>query len=129
MPWSGRCSSCSTIRVLPALFTPESRSELPIVARVAVNGRSFAVCGQVDRLAVTRDSILIADYKTNRPAPKLLEHVPAAYFTQLALYRAALGRMYPHKTVRAALLWTETPELMEVPAAIMDAAFAAVTCA
>jgi ATP-dependent helicase/nuclease subunit A len=110
-----------------ALFAPGSRSEVAIVSRVVVNGRSFAVSGQVDRLAVASDSILIADYKTNRPAPRLIEQVPPAYFAQLALYRAALAGMYPHKGVRAALLWTEIPELMEVPASIMDAAFAAVT--
>jgi ATP-dependent helicase/nuclease subunit A len=112
-----------------ALFAPGSRSELSIVSRIEVNGRTFAVSGEVDRLAVTSDSVLIADYKTNRPPPRLLEHVPPAYFTQLALYRAALAGMYPHKGVRAVLLWTEIPELMEVPAAIMDAALACLTSA
>jgi ATP-dependent helicase/nuclease subunit A len=109
------------------LFAPGSRSESAIVSRLELNGRSFAISGQVDRLAVTEDSILIADYKTNRPPPRQLEHVPPAYSAQLALYRAALAQIYPDKRFRAALLWTEIPELMEVPAAMMDAAFAAVT--
>src|SRR5262245_18331392 len=110
-----------------ALFAPGSRSESPIVSRFELNGRSFAISGQVDRLAVTEDSILIAGYKTNRPPPRQLEHVPPAYFAQLALYRAALAKIYPDKRIRAALLSTDIPELMEVPAAMMDAAFAAVT--
>ena len=35
---------------------------------------------------------------------------------QLALYRAVLAQIYPDKTVRAALVWTEVPDLMELSA-------------
>jgi hypothetical protein len=31
-------------------------------------------------------------------------------------------QLYPQKAVRAALVWTEIPALMEIPAAMMDAA-------
>src|SRR5262249_20650341 len=68
------------------LFSPGSRAEVPIVGRL--NDGTLAVSGQVDRLAVTGDSVLIADYKTNRPAPRSLAEVPPAYVSQLALYRA-----------------------------------------
>ena len=44
------------------------------------------------------------------------------YVAQLALYRAVLARIYPEKTVRAALIFTNGPALIEVPAAAMDAA-------
>src|SRR5262249_60542460 len=79
------------IRLLPddprfaQLFLPGSRAEVPIVGRL--KGGTLAVSGQVDRLAVTGDSVLIADYKTNRPAPRRLADVPPAYVAQLALYR------------------------------------------
>ncbi len=54
-----------------------SRAEVPIVGRIARAGRPpFAVSGQVDRLAVTPQAVFIADYKTNRPAPRRLEDVP-----------------------------------------------------
>ncbi len=53
------------------------------------------VSGQVDRLVVTADAVLIADYKSNRPAPRRIEDVPPAYVRQLALYRAVLTRLYP----------------------------------
>src|SRR5262249_34657312 len=43
------------------LFLPGSRAEVPIVGRL--KGGTLAVSGQVDRLAVTSDSVLIADYK------------------------------------------------------------------
>ena len=54
--------------------------------------------------------------------PTAAAEAPAAYVRQLALYRAVLGKLYPDRPVRAALLWTETPELMEISAAALDAA-------
>ena len=94
------------------LFAPDSRAEVPIVGRLP---GGVEVSGQVDRLAVTAEAVLIADYKTNRPAPQRVENVPQAYVRQLALYRAVLGVLYPGRAVRAALVWTEGPALMEVP--------------
>jgi ATP-dependent helicase/nuclease subunit A len=108
------------------LFVPGSRAELPIVGRITHNGREVAVSGQVDRLAVTADAVLIADYKTNRPAPRDLEKVPA-YVAQLALYRAVLERLYPGKAIRAARVWSDVPDLMEVSAVALDRALARVT--
>jgi ATP-dependent helicase/nuclease subunit A len=104
------------------LFAPGSRAEVPIVGRHERAGEPVMVSGQVDRLAVTAAEVLIADYKTNRPAPRSLAEVPKPYIRQLALYRALLGRIYPDRRVRAALVWTELPDLMEIPAAILDAA-------
>jgi ATP-dependent helicase/nuclease subunit A len=104
------------------LFSPESRAEVPIVGRLAAGD----VSGQVDRLAVTETAVLIADYKTNRLPPRSIEDVPADYVTQLALYGAVLGALYPGRAVRAALVWTEGPNLMEVPPAALDAALSRV---
>ncbi len=104
------------------IFAPGSRAEVPIVGRIARAGSSqIAVAGQVDRLAVTGDSVLIADYKTDRIVPDRLD-ATHPYVTQLALYRAVLARVFPGKTVRAALLFTDAPKLMEVPATAMDTA-------
>ena len=44
----------------------------------------------------------------------------------LALYRAILGKLYPQRPVRAALVWTETAEFMEISAPALDAELAAV---
>jgi ATP-dependent helicase/nuclease subunit A len=109
------------------LFLPGSRAEVPIVGRL--KGGTLAVAGQVDRLAVTGDLVLIADYKTNRPAPRRLADVPPPYVAQLALYRAVLAELYPDKRIRAALVWTDVPDLMEISQASLDAALAAVTSA
>ena len=107
------------------LFAPSSRAEIPIVGWL--NGGTVAVSGQVDRLAVTRDAVLITDYKTNRPAPRCLTEVPPAYVAQLALYRAVLGELYPDKHIRAALVWTDVPDLMAISQASLDAALATIT--
>jgi ATP-dependent helicase/nuclease subunit A len=111
-----------------ALFAPGSRAEVPIVGRLHRPGRpDVLVSGQIDRLAVTADAVLIADYKTNQIAPATPQAAPQAYLGQLALYRAVLARIYPGRTVRAALVWTEGPDLMELSAAALDAALARVT--
>jgi ATP-dependent helicase/nuclease subunit A len=107
------------------LFLPGSRAEVPIVGRL--NDGTLAVSGQVDRLAVTSDSVLIADYKTNRPAPRSLAEVPDAYVAQLALYRAVLAQLYSGRRIRAALVWTDVPDLMEISEASLDAAVSTVT--
>jgi ATP-dependent helicase/nuclease subunit A len=118
------CMLLDDARFAP-LFRPGSRAEVPIVGRL---GGAIAVSGQVDRLVVTDDSVLMADYKTNRPAPKRFEDVPKAYIRQLALYRAVLSELYPDKSVRAVLVWTDVPDLMEVSAAALDGALLTVTC-
>jgi ATP-dependent helicase/nuclease subunit A len=104
------------------LFLPGSRAEVPIVGRL--RSGTVAVSGQVDRLVVTDDSVLMADYKTNRPTSGRID----AYVSQLALYRAVLSELYPNKSVRAALVWTDEPDLMEVSAAALDRALLTVTC-
>ena len=58
------------------IFAPGSRAEVPIVGRIARAGRDpIPVAGQVDRLAVTGDTVLIADYKTDRIVPDRLDEV------------------------------------------------------
>jgi ATP-dependent helicase/nuclease subunit A len=101
-------------------FQPGSRAEVPIVGKVQKGGKTVLVSGRIDRLAVTKDSVLIADFKTNRPQPRALAEVPTAYVEQLALYRAVLTKLYPDKPVRAVLIWTEAIDLMEISAETLD---------
>ena len=111
-----------------ALATPGSRAEVPIVGRIdRASAPPILVSGQIDRLAVTADAVLIADYKTDQPAPRQLKDVPESYLAQLALYRAVLARLYPGRTIRALLVWTDVPDFMEIPASALDAAVDGVT--
>ena len=73
---------------------------------------------------VQEREVLIVDFKTNHDPPSDPADAPAAYVRQLALYRAVLRKLYPHRNIRAALLWTEIPEFMEISARALDAALA-----
>ena len=52
--------------------------------------------------------------------PDAADGVALAYRRQLALYRALLQRIYPGRRVRAFLLWTAAPRLMEIAAETLD---------
>jgi ATP-dependent helicase/nuclease subunit A len=104
------------------VFAAGSRAEASIAGRLQRPGRPPAlISGQIDRLVVTPDEVLIIDYKTNYAPPCLPAEAPLTYIRQLALYRAVLQKLYPRLPVRAALLWTERPELMEIPGPLLDA--------
>jgi ATP-dependent helicase/nuclease subunit A len=104
-----------------AVFAAGSRAEVSIVGRLDRPGRPPAlVSGQIDRLVVTPEEVLIVDYKTNHVPPATAAEAPPAYVRQLALYRAVLAKLYPGRPVRAALLWTESPDLMEISAPALD---------
>jgi ATP-dependent helicase/nuclease subunit A len=109
------------------VFGDGSRAEVAIAGRLERAGAAPAlVSGQIDRLVVTPDEVLIVDFKTNHAPPVLAAEAPANYVRQLALYRAVLGKLYPQRPVRAALLWTETPELMEISTPALDAQLATI---
>ena len=116
MRCSPRSSVCCTICASRRCSCREAAPRFRSSDEFAPDGRTIAVAGQIDRLAVTPEAVLIADYKTNRPAPRTVEDVPKPYVTQLALYRAVLAGLYPERPVRAALVWTEVPDLMELAA-------------
>lgn len=106
-----------------ALFGASSEAEVPIVAELANpsgKGPSLKLNGQIDRLVETDDAVLIVDYKTNRPPPMDVSQVAETYLVQLAAYKLALAQVFPGKPIRAALLWTQTPSLMEIPSATLD---------
>jgi ATP-dependent helicase/nuclease subunit A len=108
-------------------FAPDSRAEVSIAGRLERQGHPPAlVSGQIDRLVVTKREVLIVDYKTNHAPPATPAEAPSGYVRQLALYRAVLQKLYPQLPVRAALLWTETTELMEISATALDAQLAIV---
>ena len=102
---------------LAALFGPDSRAEVPLAGLVG----SHAISGQIDRLAISTDRVLVADYKSNRPAPARVEDVPIIYMKQMAFYRSALARIYPGRMIDAILVWTDGPIVMQLPLAALEA--------
>ena len=106
-----------------AVFAAGSRAEVSIVGRLDLPDRPL-VSGQIDRLVVTDQEVLIVDFKTNHSPPTRPADAPPVYVRQLALYRTVLGKLYPQRAIRAALLWTETPDFMEILPPALDAALA-----
>ena len=98
------------------LFGPDSQAEVPIVGEIG----GFVLSGQIDRLVVTADRVLVVDYKTNRPPPKDAFDISFSYLRQMAIYREALRKTYSNLTVQCALLWTDGPRMMPLPNALLD---------
>ncbi|MSO71068.1 MAG: double-strand break repair helicase AddA [Alphaproteobacteria bacterium] len=106
---------------LAALFGPESLAEAPLAGIVPTPSGPVVVSGQVDRLHIGPQQVVVIDYKTNRPPPADEDGVSRVYLRQMAAYRALLRLIYPGRTVRCALLWTSGPRLMWLGDARLDA--------
>ncbi|GAB2179605.1 double-strand break repair helicase AddA [Dongia sp. agr-C8] len=106
---------------LAALFGPDSRAEVPVVATLFdAAGKTQALTGQIDRLLVRERDCVILDYKSNRPPPLQVQQVAPAYLRQLSAYRAAIAVIYPGKSIACKILWSAVPVLMDIPAALLD---------
>jgi ATP-dependent helicase/nuclease subunit A len=106
---------------LAELWGPHSRAEVPVVGLIAgaSRGTEHALSGQIDRLVVMPERVLIVDFKTVRPAPATEQEVAAIYLQQLAAYRAALGHIYRDRPIDCALLWTDGPRLMPLSPGVL----------
>jgi ATP-dependent helicase/nuclease subunit A len=97
-------------RRFASLFGPGSLGEAPLAATLR-DGRVIA--GTVDRLLVEEDRISVIDFKTGR-VPSGEADIPAMHRAQMSAYAGALGVIFPGREVRAALLYTAGPKLIEV---------------
>nr|WP_298927343.1 double-strand break repair helicase AddA [uncultured Erythrobacter sp.] len=94
------------------IFSPDALAEVPLTATIG----GTVIAGTADRLLVTDEAVTVVDFKTTRRPPRSVDAVPAATMRQMAAYIAALEVIFPGKTVRAAVLYTQTPQLIEIPA-------------
>jgi len=104
--------------LLAPLFGVGSAAEVDIVARIDSPIGAIEIAGRIDRIAETEKEVFVADFKTGRPrvAPS------PAQLRQLALYRAAMAKLYPGKTVRCALIFTEDASMVEPSADALEEA-------
>ena len=102
-----------------AVFAENGRPEAPIIGQSPELPPGLIINGVVDRLVVTDTDVLIVDFKTDRPPPERPEDVGPAYLTQMAAYAAVIKEAYPGRQVRCALVWTDGPKLMELPAHLL----------
>ena len=93
-----------------SVFGPHSQAEVPVMGRVG----DKIISGQIDRLIVEDNRVVIVDFKTNRPAAAAPEQIPDVYRRQLAAYVELLGQIYPDKEIVPLILWTNTATLMPV---------------
>ena len=101
---------------LAVLFGPGSRAEVPLTGVVDGN----VIGGLVDRLAVTADAVLVADYKTHRDPPVDVSDTPVLYLRQMAAYRAVLRAIFPGRRVECALVWTQAARVATLPPELLD---------
>ncbi len=104
-----------TLKAYPDVFGPSSQGEVPLMGYL---GDSL-LSGQIDRLVVNDDHILIVDFKTHGVVPEKLEDISQTYLKQMAIYHAALSQIYPERSILCGLLWTEGPRLDLLPAALL----------
>jgi len=99
-----------------AVFAPGGLSEAPFSGHLG----DQLITGQIDRLLINEEQVLIVDYKTDQAPPAQASHIPAQYLKQMAVYRAVLGSIYPTRKVRCALLWTQQPAMMILEDVLLD---------
>jgi len=110
---------------LASLFAGGSLAEVPISGDIALpDGSTRRVAGQIDRLAVTEDSVIIADFKTAARPPINAAAISPTTLAQLAVYRRLVSAIYPGREVRTLVIYTATLARFELPPAVLDATLA-----
>lgn len=92
------------------IFGANSRAEVPIMGEAD----GLIISGQIDRLVVEDERVMIIDFKTNRPAAEKLSDVPSGYLKQLNAYKSLIERIYPAKKAETYILWSDTATLMYI---------------
>ena len=100
-----------------ALFGPDALAEAPIAATVGTT----VIAGKVDRLLIEAERVQLVDFKTGMTVPASAAAAAPYHLRQMAAYVAALAKIFPGKRVDAALLYTATATLIELPSALLAA--------
>jgi ATP-dependent helicase/nuclease subunit A len=95
------------------IFSPDALAEAPIAATLP-DGRVIA--GTVDRLCIGPDVVRVIDFKTGRSVPDSIEALPPNHAAQMGAYADALAVIFPGRRIEAALLYTNGPTLIALPA-------------
>ena len=102
------------------IFAKGSRAEVSLAGHVQSLPQSLYLNAQIDRLAVTETDVFIVDYKSNRPPPNRAQDVSDLYLGQMAAYRELAKVIYPGHRIQCGLLWTDGPNMMLLPDALLD---------
>ncbi|UTO28423.1 double-strand break repair helicase AddA [Bartonella harrusi] len=105
---------------LKSLFSADSRAEVPLMGIVKIRGKEQAISGQIDRLYITQDSIIFADFKTGTP-PEDESAIASHYLLQMALYRKLLQTIHPEKEIQALLVYSKEVKIFKLPPEKLEA--------
>nr|WP_152534207.1 double-strand break repair helicase AddA [Commensalibacter papalotli (ex Servin-Garciduenas et al. 2014)] len=97
--------------LLHSLFDQQSLVEQPLVGMV--NG--IVITGQIDRMRILSDQILLCDFKSGRKIPREAEDVPVIYLKQMAAYWSLLTMMHPKHQINPLIVWTDIAKIMILP--------------
>ena len=107
------------------VFGPNSVEEVSLTAMLPTLSNT-RIHGIIDRLIINEDTVTAVDYKSNSLVPKSVEDTPEGLLRQMGAYDEALRQIYPNKSIRTAILWTETGEVTELPHELVSNALARV---
>ena len=111
---------------LAGLFAADALAEVPVAGSIRLpDGELRAVSGRIDRLAVTAESVIVADFKTTARPPQAIDAIPVTTVAQLAAYAALMREIYPGRTVRALAIYTASLTCFELDAGRLNAALVA----
>jgi ATP-dependent helicase/nuclease subunit A len=72
-------------------------------------------------LLVSDTQVLVVDFKTGRRVPRQIDQAPTSHLRQMSAYAALLRGIFPGRTVKAALLYTNGPVLMQLSDELIEA--------
>lgn len=105
------------------IFGTGSRAEPELIAHIRDGDREIEIPARLDRLVVTENSVIFADFKSDSVVPASLDRIPAHYIAQLAAYRVALAQAFPGRQLRALLIFTAAPRVFEVHQESLESAW------
>ncbi|WP_375677270.1 double-strand break repair helicase AddA [Bartonella sp. AS69XJJH] len=105
---------------LKPLFSEHSRAEVSLMGIVKIRGKEHAISGQIDRLYITQNSIIFADFKTGTP-PENEAAIASHHWLQMALYRKLLQAIHPDKDIQALLIYSKEAKIFKLPPEKLEA--------
>lgn len=117
-------AEASAVLRAPALapvLAADALAEVAITAPLP-SLRNRRIHGVIDRLLVTPDRVLAADFKSNAVVPARPGDTPEGLLRQMGAYAEALAQIYPGRRIETALVWTRTATLMPLPHDLVTAA-------
>ena len=99
------------------VFSPAALAEVPLAATVG----GIVIAGTADRLLIEPTRVTVVDFKTARRPPATIDEVPENTLRQMSAYAAALEAIYPGREICAAVLYTQAPRLIAIPAQVLAA--------